>query len=126
MQAHNKGDFSLVKKFYDEGTPSYVSTKDYIKRYTKEFKVDLYDITLKEAPERIGNSSTYNVKTDMEYRYDAKGKKIKEVVTNRTYQVTLTSNNQLIINKNNSVGQSVCYDLEKSTGQNKIDCGVIN
>ncbi|WP_142339134.1 TcaA NTF2-like domain-containing protein [Bacillus cereus] len=126
VQAHNEGDFSLVKKFYDEGTTTYVSTEDYIKHHTNKFKIDLYDITLQEAPERIGNSSTYNVKTDMEYRYDTKEKKIKEVVKNRTFQVTLTSNNQLIFNKTNAVGQSVCYNLNQPAGQNKIDCAETN
>ncbi|MGG0277295.1 TcaA NTF2-like domain-containing protein [Bacillus rhizoplanae] len=126
MRAHNEGDFSLVKQFYTEGTSPYVSTKNYIESsYKEQFKVDLFDITLKKEPQRIANSSTYNIKTDLEYRYDSKGKKTKEVVTDRIYQVTLTSNNELIFNKTSESGQSDCYDLQKPTGQNKMDCGKI-
>ncbi|MGN4425716.1 TcaA NTF2-like domain-containing protein [Bacillus cereus group sp. MYBK30-1] len=126
IKAHNKGDFSLVNKFYKEDSKMGAYTKSYIDKNSSKFKVNLYDITLKEAPERIGNSSTYNIKTDMEYRYDdAKGQLTKEVVTNRAFQVSLSANNQLIFNEKISGGQSVCYDLEKPNGQNRVDCNRI-
>lgn len=124
--AHNKEDYSLVNKFYKEDSTMEVSTKKYIHENSSKFKVNLYDIILKEEPERIGNSSTYNIKTDMEYRYDdVKGQLTKEVVKNRTFQVSLSADNQLIFNEKTSGGRSDCYDLEKPNGQNKVDCNRI-